>query len=101
MIADLASVFGILQVLGTAYHPEAQSPVERPHREYKAMCRAYMHEFQDWDRIAPIFQWTVRTTAKVFNANYTPYKIVLGLKPRLPLDAQLAVPSFVKKLPVL
>ena len=100
VIADLASVFGILQVLGTAYHPEAQSPVERPHREYKAMCRAYMREFQDWDRIAPIFQWTVRTTAKVFNANYTPYEVVLGLKPRLLLDAQLGVPSFVKKLPV-
>ena len=100
VVKDLAGVFGMERVLGTAYHPEAQSAVEGPHREYKALCRAYMREFADWDRTAPLFQWTVRTTAKVCNANFTPYETVLGLKPRLLLDAQLGVPSFVRKLPV-
>ena len=40
-----------------------------------------------WDLIAPVFMWTVRTTAKVFNGNYTPYETLFGIKPRLSLDA--------------
>ena len=35
-----------------------------------------------------------------FQRELHPYEVVLGLKPRLLLDAQLVVPSFVKKLPV-
>ena len=93
--ADLAKTFGITQVIGTAFHPEAQSAVERPHREYRSMCRAFMSQFHDWDRVAPLFQWTVRTSAKKFDALYTPYEVVLGLKPRQLLDATLS-PGIVK-----
>ena len=100
VVKDLAGVFGMERVLGTAYHPEAQSAVEGPHREYKALCRAYMREFQDWDRIAPLFQWTVRTTANIFNASFTPYETVLGLKPRPLRGAQRGVPSCARKPPV-
>eukprot|EP00969_Alexandrium_andersonii_P161902 7156541-Alexandrium_andersonii.AAC.1 len=64
VVADLAKTFGISQVLVTAYHPEAQSAVERPHREYRMMTRACMGQFGDWDRVAPLFQRAVRTTAK-------------------------------------
>ena len=97
--ADLAKTFGIEQVIGTAFHPEAQSAVERPHREYRSMCRAFMSQFHDWDQVAPLFQWTVRTSAKKFNALYTPYEVVLGLKPRQLLDASFS-PAIVRKQPV-
>ena len=55
-----------------------------------------MEEVREWDRIAPIFQWSVRTTCKLFSGNFTPYEIITGLKPRTPLDALLATPSGVK-----
>ena len=94
-IAILSKRFNIERVLGSAYHPQAQGAVEGPHRTYKALCRAFMDDQADWDLMAPIFQWTVRTTCKVFNGQYTPYEIVLGLKPRMPLDSPLAQPTAV------
>ena len=91
-VEALSRKFGITRALGSAYHPEAQSAVERPHRVYKALCREFMQDNSDWDLMAPIFQWTVRTTTKIFNGMYTPYETLLGLKPRMPLDTILQSP---------
>ena len=91
VVKVLANRFSMHQVIGSAYNPQAQSAVERPHREYTALCRTFLdalkpREKTQWDLLVPIFQWTVRTTVKVFNSNYTPYEIVTGMKPRSPLD---------------
>ena len=58
-----------------------------------------MEDQQDWGLMAPIFQWTLRTTCKVFNGQYTPYETVLGLKPRMPLDSLLTAPTAVSRQP--
>ena len=72
--------------------------VERPHRVYKALCIEFMKEFSEqWDAIAPHFVWVVRTTSKIYNGRYTPYEIITGMKPRLPLDAVLSTPTVVAK----
>jgi len=100
VVKQLNERFGIRQVLGSALHPQSQSAVERPHREYKAMAKQFMTEFKNrWDMIAPLFQWSVRTSCKVYNGCYTPYEIVTGMKPRLPLDS-LVTPAVLKKQPV-
>eukprot|EP00969_Alexandrium_andersonii_P272033 12023025-Alexandrium_andersonii.AAC.1 len=62
------------------------------------MTRAFMGQFGDWDRVGP--RGSALRTAKVLNANYTPYEVVLGLKPCLLVNSTLGVPSFVQKLPV-
>ncbi len=31
-------VFAINRIMGAAYHPQAQSAVDRPHREYNTLC---------------------------------------------------------------
>ena len=98
VIKALADMFGIKQVIGSAYHPQSQSPVERPHREYNMLCKTFMEKFTDWDPLASIFKWTVITSAKVYNGSYTPYEVVTGLKPRSPLDAVLSTPSNVEKI---
>ena len=100
VVKDLAKTFGIEQSLGTSFHPESQSAVERPHREYKTLTRAFMRERRDWDTVAPIFQWSVRTSAKIYNAQYTPYEIITGMKPRMLLDSTLSTPAFVKQIPI-
>jgi hypothetical protein len=90
MFKELARAFGIHQVLGMAYHPESQVPAERPHREYNKICKLFMDEWgKDWDTIACWFQWSIRTTAKVFSKTFTPYETLLGIKPRMPTDALL------------
>ena len=38
VVKALVQVFGINHIMGTTYHPQAQSAVERPHREYNTLC---------------------------------------------------------------
>ena len=94
VVEHLNAPFGIKQVLGTSLHPQSQSAVERPHREYRTLCQQFMREFGNiFDVAAPSFQWTVRTSCKVFNGSFTPYEIVTGMKPRTALDGLLSTPA--------
>jgi len=98
VITYLNDTFGIQKVLGSALHPQSQGADERPHREYKTMCKQFMQEFgNQWDMVAPLFQWTVRTSCKVYNGNFTPYEIITGMKPRTAIDALLSTPNVVQK----
>ena len=85
-VKDLLQVFGVEQVLGSAYHPQAQSAVERPHREYNELCKAFMESTQGWDRMCYIFVWTIRSTPREALGHFSPYEIITGLKPRSPLE---------------
>ena len=98
IINCLTGIFGVDHVLGTAYHPMAQSLVERPHREFNSICRSFMENMTDWDLMVPIFVWTIRTTTKLFNGYYTPYECVTGLKPRSPIDALVSTDTVVKQV---
>ena len=92
VVKQLLEYFGITHVIGSAYHPQAQSAVERPH------ARPLRSEDQ-WDLVAPIFVWTIRTTSKIFNGDITPYEIITGLKPRTPTDILLGQPTTLQKVP--
>ena len=72
VVKDMLSVFNVTQILGTAYHPQAQGAVESPHREYNKLCRSFMEGTQDWDRMCYIFVWTIRTSANLFNSTHCP-----------------------------
>ena len=98
-VRKLVDYFGIKHVIGSSYHPQSQAPVERPHREYNTMCRTFCDSNTEWDLIAPIFVWTIRTTAKTFNGNLTPYELVTGLQPRTPVDYLLSQPSALVQVP--
>ena len=63
------------------------------------MCKQFMKEFEDqWDIIAAIFQWSVRTNCKVYNGSYTPYEVITGMKPRTPVDTVLGSPMTLEKV---
>ena len=51
-----------------------------------------MTDNREWSKMAYLFQWSVRTSCKLANANYTPYEIITGLKPRSPIDAIVSSP---------
>ena len=63
------------------------------------MCKTFLDDYHDWDLMASVFQWTVRTSAKIFNGMYTPYEVITGMKPRSPIDTLLAQPSCVPRVP--
>ncbi len=39
VIAALVQFFGLCPIIGSAYQPQAQRAVERPHREYNIICK--------------------------------------------------------------
>ena len=100
VVQHLVNFFGIVHVIGTAYHPQSQSPVERPHREYNALCKTFMTDFSEWEVMVYIFVWVIRTTCKLFNGSYTPYEVITGMKPRSPIDCLLASPSGLERTSV-
>ena len=100
VVQHLVNFFGIVHVIGTAYHPQSQSPVERPHREYNALCKTFMTDFSEWEVLVYIFVWVIRSTCKLFNGSYTPYEIITGMKPRSPIDCLLASPSGIERASV-
>ena len=96
---DSSRTFGITQNLGIIYHPDAQSAVERPHREYKMIGRSYMHEAKDWDRFVPIFKWSIRMSAKISKVWFSPYEDITGMKPRLLMDSVLGALALETQVP--
>ena len=98
VVEQLIQILGVSHVLGTAYHPQSQSPVERPHREFNSICKAFMEEYEDWDLQVPIFVWAMRTTTKLFNGHFIPYECITGMKPRSPIDALVASGAVVEKI---
>ena len=48
VVRALVEAFGINRIIGTAYHPQSQSAVERPHREYNRICKAFMENEAAW-----------------------------------------------------
>ena len=91
VVQSLVKLFDINHIIGTAYHPQSQSAVERPHREYNKICKTFMEEYRDWDLVVSIFVWSIRTSTKIHNSMYSPYEIITGLKPRSPIDAVLSM----------
>ena len=98
VVKELLRIFDVTHVIGTSYHPQAQAAVERPHREYNAICKTFMEQYSQWDLMVYVFVWCIRTTSKVVSGTYTPYEIITGMKPRSPIDAVLSMPTAVEKI---
>ena len=79
VIKELAEVLGIVQIIGSSYHPQSQAAVERPHEEYNLLCKTFMDEFEDWDLLVYIFG-IFALPRKYANSHYTPYEIIMGVE---------------------
>ncbi|GFW02586.1 putative gag-pol protein [Trichonephila clavipes] len=83
LFQELSNLIGIKHNKTTAYHPQANSCIERWHRTLKAsiMCK----ENESWTRSLPIVLLRLRT---IWRANFeaTPAKLLYGESIRLPCD---------------
>jgi len=88
-------VKGVCQLVNTAkvnttsYHPECDGLVERFNHTFTTIISMYVSEHQkDWDHFIPYALFAYRTAVQT-STNETPFYLMYGRDPRLPIDATL------------
>ena len=87
MFQSLCQKLGIHKTRTTPYHPESDGMVERFNRTLKDMVAKYVNEEGlNWD--ANVKAYSMAFNSSVHSTTgYSPYFLVHGFEPRLPLDA--------------
>ena len=89
VIQSLCTNLGINRTQTSAYHPEGNGQVERFNRTLEAMLSKEIEEHQkDWDDHLQKVLFAYRTAVHD-TTGYTPYFIISGRSPNLPIDILL------------
>ena len=107
LVSEVGSSQLISQTRTFAYHPQGNAQVERFNRTLEAMLAKTVSENQqDWDRYIPKLLLAYRTAIHE-TTGYTPFHVMFGCSPVLPVEImigvassqkQSAVPEFVRSL---
>ena len=85
----LAKVYELLDInkLKTSpYHPECDGLTERFNRSLKTMLSCFVNDHQNnWDELLPYLAYAYNTSTHA-TTNHTPYEILFGRQPKIPLD---------------
>lgn len=87
LVAELATRYGVRRVVGSAYHPQGQGPIERGHKEIVGALRKMTG---NWVTNLPMALWADRVTVK-HSTGETPLYLVCEMDPVLPVG--LSVPT--------
>jgi len=80
----------IHQLKTTAYHPECDGLTERFNRTLKTMIACYVNENQNnWDELLPFLSYAYNTSTHS-TTNHSPYEVIFGRKPKIPIDLIIA-----------
>jgi transposase InsO family protein len=88
LVTELARLYGIRRVVGSAYHPQGQGLIERGHKEIVSALRKMKG---NWVDNLPMALWADRVTVKR-TTQETPLYLISGKEPILPVD--LSVPTW-------
>ena len=89
LITNMCNILGINRTRTTAYHPQGNGKVERFNRTLKTMLSKVVAENQaDWDTHLPILLMAYRTAIHG-STGFTPFHILFGRSPKLPVDTIL------------
>ena len=92
LMHEVCDVMGITTTRTTAYHPQCDGQVERQNRTLQDMLAAFCTKHDnDWDLWidAAVFAYN---TSRQESLQTSPYEIVFGRIPRLPLELELGLP---------
>jgi len=86
---SLSTRLGIKVSLTTPRHPQANGVAERVHRVLNAAIRASRKDDEPWVDVLPFIEWAHRTTP-IEHLDLSPYEMLFGRDPRMPVDLQFA-----------
>ena len=96
LIAELCRIMGVEKSNTTAFHPQGNSRCERVNRTVLNMLSKYLSDnHSEWDKHLPLLMLGYR--AQVHRSvGYSPFYLMFGREPRLPVDSELDVPHVVR-----
>ena len=90
LISALCEIFSVKRNFTSAYHPMSNSACERFHSYLKTSLRTYVKDDQsDWPDLLPGILMAYRMTPAMRSTEYSPYYLLFGIQPTLPLDTTL------------
>lgn len=85
VVKEVNNIFAITALVGSAWRPQSQGPLETIHRRLGMMMRTLCEAFpDDWERRIPLAVWAWRITPMPVLGGLSPYRVLLGLEPRSP-----------------
>ena len=96
LVSEVCRLMGIEKTFTTSFHPQGNGRCERVNRTMLAMLSKYLDESHtEWDRHLPLLVLAYR--AQVHRSiGYSPFFMMFGREPRLPVDAEIDAPSSAK-----
>ena len=96
LIAELCLIMGVEKSNTTAFHPQGNSRCERVNRTVLDMLSKYLSDnHSEWDKHLPLLMLGYR--AQVHRSvGYSPFYLMFGREPRLPVDSELDAPHVVR-----
>ena len=93
LVAEVTRLFSIKHNKTTAFHPRTNGQTERFNKTLADMMSQYVSEdHKDWDRYLPHLVFAYNSSVHS-TTGYTPFYLLHGFEPELPLDAALNLPS--------
>lgn len=91
LMHEICNIMGITKTRTTAYHPSGDGQVERQNRTLQDMLANYVStRGDDWDVwLDPVVY--AYNTSKHESTGFSPYEIVFGKLPRMPLELEFGV----------
>ena len=106
LIAEVCRLMGIRKTSTTSFHPQGNSRCERMMRTIIEMLSKYLDNHLEWDQHLPLLMLGYRSQIHK-SLGYSPFFLMLGREPRLPVDVEIdsarvtksaSVASYVDKL---
>jgi hypothetical protein len=93
---EICKLFETDKQFTTPYHPECDGLVERFNRTMHEMVRPFIDDHQsNWDVLLPQLLLAYRSSVHD-STKRSPFEVLYGRSPRLPLDVSLKLPSVAK-----
>ena len=90
--------FKVKHIRSSAYHPETAGLVEKQCHTLTDMLALYVREdHRNWDAFLPFLVFAYNT-ARQETTKFSPFYLVFGRDPRLPIDVALNLPSTFKEI---